>query len=69
MEQESKKKERKNISNLPEERLNLLKQNKKDLDAEIPGFSPVKAGKGGNKRNFFAAWDDMEQHEIDFTTE
>ena len=65
------KKERKNISNLPEERLNVLRGAKKQDDDNIPGFTPDKA-KAGKKRphaTFFAAWDDTEQLDIDFTTE
>ena len=66
MEQDKKdgKNERKNISNLPEERLNLLRPSKKDdEDSLLGGFSPQKAAKGGQikkRHNFFAAWDDTD---------
>jgi hypothetical protein len=48
---------------------------KKDDDDILPlGFSDkkleaAKGKKGVNKRDFFAAWDDIEQIDIDYTTD
>ena len=71
-EKEPVKKERKPISNLPQERLNILRQNKKDDEDSMVGFSPIKKGaQGKNKTHttFLAAWDDHDHIDIDFTTE
>lgn len=58
----SPKKPRKNISNLPEERLNQVRggKNKENDDILPMGFSDKKAGGKGKKTNFFAAWDDTD---------
>ena len=58
------KKERANISNLPQAKLAQVRgQEEKETDFLGPRITNKK------KADLFAAWDDIEKIEIDFTTE